>query len=407
MLSPASKAELEKQGYRIVGSHSAVKTCGWTKNMIRGEGGCYKLKFYGIMSHQCMQMTTSISCANRCTFCWRGYKAPVSKEWNWDVDAPEDIHAGAMQAHHKLLVGFGGSATANQAAYEKSKTIKHVALSLTGEPIFYPRINESLALFNRDGVSTFLVTNAQYPEQIRDLKPVTQLYLSVDAPTKEMLKEVDKPLFKDYWERMLQSLDYLAQKKQRTCIRLTIVKGENDVLLNKYAELIKRGNPDFIEAKAYMFVGPSRQRLSQENMPLHEEIVSFSKALVKHLPDWEIVSEHVSSHVVMFAKKKFKIKGVWHTWIDFEKWHQLVHADPGGKNFTSMDFLRKTPQVGLSGKGSLDSMPEAKREKFFAEKKALNSYTFVDEKTEEMDFYAGKEVEEELAEREEKLIVVE
>ena len=418
MLSPAAKAELEKQGYRIVGTHSAVKTCGWTKNMIRGEGGCYKLKFYGIMSHQCMQMTTSISCANRCTFCWRGYKAPVSKEWKWEVDTPEDIHAGAMQAHHQLLVGFGGSATANQTAYAKSKEIKHVALSLTGEPIFYPRINESLALFNHDGVSTFLVTNAQYPEQIRDLKPVTQLYVSVDAPTKEMLKEVDKPLFKDYWERLLLSLDYLAQKKQRTCVRLTVVKGENDVLLDKYAELIKRGNPDFIEAKAYMHVGPSRERLTQENMPLHEEIVSFSKALVKYLSDWEIVSEHVSSHVVMLAKKKFKLDGVWHTWIDFEKWHQLVNIDPDGKDFTSMDFLRKTPQVGLSGKGSLDSMPEEKRKRFLAEKKVLSSYgeeayTFVDEKTEEMDFYAGKEesIEKEVTvkeevEEEEKLVVV-
>ena len=91
MLTPQAKAELEKQHYRVVGSHSAVKTCGWTKSMIRGQGGCYKLKFYGIMSNQCMQMTTSISCANRCTFCWRGYKAPVSKEWAWQVDDPQFI----------------------------------------------------------------------------------------------------------------------------------------------------------------------------------------------------------------------------------------------------------------------------------------------------------------------------
>ena len=71
MLTETAKQELEKQQYRVVGDHSAVKICGWTKNMIRGEGGCYKLKFYGIMSNQCMQMSTSISCANRCTFCWR------------------------------------------------------------------------------------------------------------------------------------------------------------------------------------------------------------------------------------------------------------------------------------------------------------------------------------------------
>src|SRR3989338_357194 len=144
MLTPAAKAELEKQQYRIVGSHSAVKTCGWTKNMIRGEGGCYKLKFYGIMSNQCMQMTTSISCANRCTFCWRGYKAPVGKEWKWDIDTPDFIFDESAKAHHKLLVGFGGHPTANKTAYARSKQVKHVALSLTGEPITYPRINELL-----------------------------------------------------------------------------------------------------------------------------------------------------------------------------------------------------------------------------------------------------------------------
>ena len=287
MLTPEAKAELEKQQYRVIGSHSAVKTCGWTKNMINGEGGCYKLKFYGIMSNQCMQMTTSISCANRCTFCWRGYKAPVAKEWKWEVDDPQFIFDESIKAHHKLLVGFGGSPRASMPAYDKSKTVKHVALSLTGEPITYPRMNELIDKFHADGISTFLVTNAQYPDHIKNLKPVTQLYLSIDAPTKELLKEVDVPLFADYYERMLASLDALKAKKQRTTIRLTVVKGLNDVMPDKYAELIMRGYPDFIEAKAYMFVGPSQQRLQRDNMPLHEEVVAFSQELLQHLPDYE------------------------------------------------------------------------------------------------------------------------
>ncbi|MEK6950908.1 MAG: 4-demethylwyosine synthase TYW1 [Nanoarchaeota archaeon] len=391
-LTPAAKAELEKQQYRIVGSHSAVKTCGWTKNMIRGQGGCYKLKFYGIMSNQCMQMTTSISCANRCTFCWRGYKAPVSKEWKWDVDEPDFIFNHSTAEHHKLLVGFGGSEKANQNAYQKSKEIRHVALSLTGEPIHYPRINELLELFNKNHVSTFLVTNAQYPEQIRDLKPVTQLYISLDAPEQQLLKQIDLPLFSDYWERLNKSLEYLAQKKQRTCIRLTLVKGINDLHHQRYAEMIHNGSPDFIEVKGYMHVGESRERLQRENMPLHEEIVDFSKELVKFLPDYEIVSEHIPSRVIMFAKKKFKIDGLWHTWIDFEKWHRLVNAD--GRNseqedsaleFTSLDYLKRTPQVGLSGKGTLVKIkPETSAK---AKIGNGNDHLLVDEKTEEMDFY--------------------
>src|SRR3989344_8123418 len=189
MLTPEAKLELESQAYRIVGSHSAVKTCYWTKKMVKGGGGCYKLTFYCIMSNQCMQMTTSMSCANRCTFCWRGYKAPVSKEWKWDVDDPQMIYENSLEAHHKLLVGFGGSHRANKAAYQKSKQVRHVALSLTGEPITYPRMNELIDKFHKDNISTFLVTNSQYPDHVKNLKPITQLYLSVDAPTKELLKE--------------------------------------------------------------------------------------------------------------------------------------------------------------------------------------------------------------------------
>jgi len=254
--------DLEKQAYRVVGSHSAVKTCGWTKKMIRGQGGCYKLKFYGIMSHQCMQMTTSMSCANRCTFCWRGYKAPVSKDWKWNVDDPIEIIDGSLSAHASLLVGFGGSPTANQRIYEGSKDVKHVALSLTGEPITYPRINEICNDFHRRGISTFLVTNATYPEQIKNLVPITQLYLSVDAPNKVLLKEVDKPLFSDYWERLNQSLTYLSEKKARTCIRVTCIKEMNMTDLQGWADLINKGSPDFLEVKGYMFIGASRQRLS-------------------------------------------------------------------------------------------------------------------------------------------------
>jgi tRNA wybutosine-synthesizing protein 1 len=356
MLTQEAITELEKQQYRIIGSHSAVKTCGWTKNMIRGTGGCYKLKFYGIMSNQCMQMTTSISCANRCTFCWRGYKAPVSKEWKWDVDDPRLIMEKSLDAHHQLLVGFKGNAAASKAAYQKSKEVKHVALSLTGEPIIYPRMNELLDDFNKTGVSTFLVTNAQYPEQIKDLRPITQLYISLDAPEQKLLMEVDQPLFKDYWERLMLSLDYLAQKKERTCIRLTMIKGINDKMFDKYAELIVKGRADFIELKAYMHVGKSQERLSRDNMPLHDEIVAYSKELLRYLPGYEIVSEHKSSRVVMFALNKYKVDDEWRTWIDFPKWQELVNS---GKEFRSLDYSIKTPQVGLS----------------------------VDEKTEEMKFY--------------------
>jgi tRNA wybutosine-synthesizing protein 1 len=378
------KNELKKQQYRIIGEHSAVKTCGWTKNMIKGKGGCYKLKFYGIKSHQCLQMTTSISCANRCIFCWRGYKAPVSKTWEGNIDDPDKILKESIKAHHKLLAGFGGQEEAKHM-HELSKKIKHVALSLTGEPITYPRINELIELFDKEGISTFMVTNAQYPEEIKSLRRVTQLYLSIDAPTEELLKKIDKPLFVDYWKRMNTSLEYCAQKKDRTCIRLTIIKSLNDSNQKKYAELIRKGSPDFIEVKSYMHVGPSRKRLKVEDMPWHEEIVNFTKELMNYLPSYEIVTEHVPSRVVMCAKKEFKQNGKWQTWIDFDKWHELIN---GEKDFDKFDFLKETPQVGLSGriiKSEVEEKQKYKKETGKKNKQDLSGSVFVDEKTEEIE----------------------
>ena len=350
MLDKETRKELEKQQYRIVGNHSVVKICGWTKKNIKEEGGCYKNKFYGINSNQCLQMSTCLSCANRCIFCWRGYKAPVSKDWVGEIDNPEMIFEDSLKAQKELLNGFGGL---KNKEYENSKSVKHVALSLTGEPIIYPKINELIRIFHKKGISTFLVTNAQYPETIRDLEPITQLYLSLDAPTKELLKKIDIPLFDDYWERLQKSLEYFANRKERKCIRLSMIKGENMCNVRDYADLIKKGDPDFIELKGYMFIGASRQKLSLENMPFHEDVVDFSKKLLEFLKGYEIVSEHILSRAVLIAKKKFYKNKKWYTWIDFEKFIQLVNS---GKTFNAEDYWKETPEVGISGKGTLERM---------------------------------------------------
>ncbi|CAI8013621.1 S-adenosyl-L-methionine-dependent tRNA 4-demethylwyosine synthase TYW1, partial [Geodia barretti] len=90
---------------------------------------------------------------------------------------------------------------------EEGMEAKHCALSLVGEPIMYPEINTLIGLLHDRGISTFLVTNAQFPDSIRSLVPVTQLYVSVDASTKESLKKIDRPLFRDFWPRFISSLE--------------------------------------------------------------------------------------------------------------------------------------------------------------------------------------------------------
>ena len=88
---------------------------------------------------------------------------------------------------------------------------------------------------------------------------MTQLYISVDAPTASELKAVDRPLFPDFWERFLACVDLLRAKRQRTVFRMTLVNGWNTQQLAKYVELIRRGRPDFVEVKGG---APSAARLS-------------------------------------------------------------------------------------------------------------------------------------------------
>ena len=47
---------------------------------------------------------------------------------------------------------------------------------------------------------------------------------SIDAATKDSLRAIDRPLFKDFWERYIASLKALRDKQQRTVYRMTLVK---------------------------------------------------------------------------------------------------------------------------------------------------------------------------------------
>ena len=90
------------------------------------------------------------------------------------------------------------------------------------------------------------------------MEPCTQLYVSIDASTKEALKAIDRPLHKDFWERFIDSLKALALKGQRTVYRLTLVKGWNAEEMENYAHLVSLGNPDFIEIKGVTYCGTSK-----------------------------------------------------------------------------------------------------------------------------------------------------
>jgi len=201
MVTPQLRAALTKQGYKILGSHSGVKLCRWTKAQLRGRGGCYKHSFYGIESHRCMEATPSLACANKCVFCWRHHTNPVGREWRWQMDDAETLVTSAISEHKGMIKQMKGVPGVLPERLAEGMDPRHCALSLVGEPIMYPEIDKFVSLLHAKRISTFLVTNAQFPDAITNLPAITQLDVSVDAATPETLKAIDRPLFGDYWVR--------------------------------------------------------------------------------------------------------------------------------------------------------------------------------------------------------------
>ncbi|XP_034820083.2 S-adenosyl-L-methionine-dependent tRNA 4-demethylwyosine synthase TYW1 isoform X1 [Pan paniscus] len=376
MITPALREALTKQGYQLIGSHSGVKLCRWTKSMLRGRGGCYKHTFYGIESHRCMETTPSLACANKCVFCWRHHTNPVGTEWRWKMDQPEMILKEAIENHQNMIKQFKGVPGVKAERFEEGMTVKHCALSLVGEPIMYPEINRFLKLLHQCKISSFLVTNAQFPAEIRNLEPVTQLYVSVDASTKDSLKKIDRPLFKDFWQRFLDSLKALAVKQQRTVYRLTLVKAWNVDELQAYAQLVSLGNPDFIEVKGVTYCGESSaSSLTMAHVPWHEEVVQFVRELVDLIPDYEIACEHEHSNCLLIAHRKFKIGGEWWTWIDYNRFQGLIqeYEDSGGsKTFSAKDYMARTPHWALFGASERGFDPKDTRHQRKNKSKAIS-----------------------------------
>ncbi|XP_020206829.1 S-adenosyl-L-methionine-dependent tRNA 4-demethylwyosine synthase [Cajanus cajan] len=349
MVTPVIRANLQKQGYKIIGSHSGVKLCRWTKAQLRGRGGCYKHSFYGIESHRCMEATPSLACANKCVFCWRHHTNPVGKSWQWEMDDPIEIINTAIDLHTNMIKQMKGVPGVTLERLNEGLSPRHCALSLVGEPIMYPEINALVDELHKRRISTFLVTNAQFPDKIKSLKPITQLYVSVDAATKDSLKAIDRPLFGDFWERFIDSLTALKQKHQRTVYRLTLVKGWNTEDIDAYSKLFSIGEPDFVEIKGVTYCGSSTtSKLTMENVPWHTDVKAFSEALaLKSQGEYEVACEHEHSCCVLLAKSnKFKIDGQWYTWIDYEKFHDLVAS---GRTFDSRNYMSATPSWAVYG----------------------------------------------------------
>lgn len=304
--------KLIKAHYGIY-NHSAVELCHWTKKSLKDEGDCYKKVFYGIDTHRCVEFSPAgMICNMKCIFCWRPIEFMRRINMGIDeVDDPETLMDGIIKERRRLLSGYPGNPKVNMRKYREALTPTHYAISLSGEPTIYPKLPELVKYLKSlpDTKSVFIVTNGILPEMLKilmdeDALP-TQLYISMNAPNRELFDKINKPLIPNAWERWLKSLDLLSIMKTRTVIRMTLIKGLNtgEEYIAEYSKLIERGNPHFVEIKSYMHLGYSTKRLKRENMLYHHEIKQYTDKLLEYLPQYEIMDEHLPSRVIVIQNR--------------------------------------------------------------------------------------------------------
>jgi len=305
---------LETQKYHLVGAHSAVKRCRWLYETLVHNRPCYKQKFYGIKSHQCVQMTPALHyCTMRCLFCWRVQSGDIaSLKWEetkapkWNE--PEEIVEACVRAQTKILTGYRGNPKTNRVKFRESLRPRHVAISLAGEPTLYPKLSELINGFHRRGFTTFLVSNGTVPQALTKLsEEPTQLYVSLCAYDEQSFQKTCRPNISNAWKKLNQTLAELPSFKCPTVLRLTLVRHHNLSHPESYARLIEKANPTYVEPKAYMHVGFSRLRLGFENMPSHEEIRNFAEELARDT-GYNVLDEAPESRVVLLSRLEKAIR---------------------------------------------------------------------------------------------------
>ena len=301
---------MKKQGYHFVGKHSATKICNYTSESMKGGESCYKHRFYGIRSWRCIQATPAIGCNLACTFCWRIIPEEVGFNWNelnsvdkWDD--PEKIVEGLVNEHKRIVSGYKGNENIDMKRWTESNDPAHVALSLTGEPLFYPKMNQLLSAFHTRNISTFVVTNGTMVNALKALTVMpTQLYVSIQAPNKELYGKITRAKnLTATWDNFLNFLEYFSTMNTRRVFRLTLVKSLSMEDVKGYCELIKKGTPHYVEIKGFSFVGGARNEkrgLSYEQMPRVNEIKEFAEQIAKE-SGYVLVDYHEKSAVALLC----------------------------------------------------------------------------------------------------------
>ena len=173
--------------------------------------------------------------------------------------------------------------TPNEIIQAHSEAImpNHAAISLNGEPLLYPKISQFIQEYKNRNMTTFIVTNGTLPQKIASLDPLpSQLYITLAAPNEMIYKKICRPMIRNGWSNIMDSMDLIESLSTRTLIRLTAVKNLNinENLIDEYVKIIEKANPNFFEIKGFTL---------QAKALLIKERLQSDKPIQYYFPDYE------------------------------------------------------------------------------------------------------------------------
>ncbi|MFX0186550.1 MAG: radical SAM protein [Candidatus Hodarchaeota archaeon] len=172
-------------------------------------------------------------------------------------------------------------------AHGEAMNPNHAAISLDGEPMLYPRISDLVEEFKSRKMTIFIVTNGTLPEKIKSLNPLpSQLYITLPASNEKNYKQICRPMIKNGWSKIQESLDIIESLSCRTLVRLTAVKDLNvnfdENLINDYIKIIEKANPNFFEIKGFTL---------QAKALLIKDRLKSKKPVNYFFPDYEFLEK--------------------------------------------------------------------------------------------------------------------
>jgi len=182
---------------------------------------------------------------------------------NRELTTPEEI----MQTHTEAL------------------NPNHAAISLDGEPLLFPRISDLVKEFRTRDMTTFIVTNGTLPEVVSQIEHYpSQFYFTLAASNEQLYKKACRPMVRNGWSKIMDTMDLIESLPCRTLVRLTAVKdfNINEQFIKDYIKIVKKANPNFFEIKGFTL---------QAKALLIQDRLKSDKPVQDYFPSYEYLEE--------------------------------------------------------------------------------------------------------------------